>query len=69
MPTDCSSFLQHACSLDFETNENGGVFALGAAFGDKAVLRKAPLNIKPLLAALDEFAAASAYDFNTCCQP
>lgn len=62
MPTDCPAFLQRACSLDLETNENGEIFALGAAFGNGALLRKAPFDInRLLLAEVDEFSAESAY--------
>jgi ATP-dependent DNA helicase RecQ len=59
MPTDCPTFLQSACSLDLETNENGEVFALGAISGGETLIRKAPFNIKKVLGELDAFAAES----------
>ncbi|MGR8934973.1 MAG: RecQ family ATP-dependent DNA helicase [Gammaproteobacteria bacterium] len=58
---DCSVFLQRVCSVDLESNENGEVFALGAAFGSETLLRKAPFTLGRVLAELHEFAADAAY--------
>jgi len=49
------------CCLDLETNENGEVFAVGALCNGKTFQRKAPFDIKKILAELDDFAAEADY--------
>ncbi len=58
---DCQKFLSRCCSLDLETNENGEIFAIGAVFDDKTLLRKAPFNIQAILTELDDFSANATY--------
>ncbi len=58
---DWQTFQTGCCSLDLETNENGGIFAIGAVFNDVTFQRKAPFNIKKVLAEFDAFAGAATY--------
>ena len=58
---DWQIFQNSCCSLDLETNENGGIFAIGAVFKDKTFQRKAPFNIQRILAEFDDFAQDATY--------
>lgn len=49
------------CSLDLETNENGEIFAIGAILKDNTFQRKAPFDVRRVLAELDDFARDAAY--------
>lgn len=49
------------CSLDLETNKNGEIFAIGAVFKDKTFQRKAPFDVRKVLAELDDFAGDAVY--------
>lgn len=58
---DWLTFHKHCCCLDLETNENGEIFAVAAIFDDHEFQRKAPFNIRKVLAELDVFAADAHY--------
>ncbi|MGR9014271.1 MAG: DEAD/DEAH box helicase, partial [Gammaproteobacteria bacterium] len=58
---DWQTFQNSCCSLDLETNENGEIFAIGAAFKDKTFQRQAPFNIRKTLDEFDEFARDATY--------
>lgn len=57
MTTDWQAFQNTCCSLDLETNENGEIFALGGRFQGREFIRKAPFDIRSVLAEFDRFAA------------
>ncbi|MGR9036977.1 MAG: RecQ family ATP-dependent DNA helicase [Gammaproteobacteria bacterium] len=61
MTTDCTVFLQKACALDLETNENGEVFSLGAVYAEETLRRQAPFQIGNVFRALNEFADKSEF--------
>ena len=58
---DWQIFQNSRCSLDLETNENGDIFAIGAAFKDITFQRKTPFNSQQILAEFDDFAKDATY--------
>jgi len=58
---DWTDITDACCSVDLETGPNGDIFAVGAVFQAQTFRRKAPFDIRQVLAELDTFAQAAPY--------
>ncbi len=58
---DKQTFTNSCCSIDLESTPNGEIFAVAAAYKDHTFTRKAPFDIKKVLAELDSFTKEAVY--------
>ncbi len=58
---DWETFLAKICSVDLEADADGKIFALGAVYRDRKFQRKAPFNVRKMLAELDIFASEAEF--------